>query len=94
MGLQEKLVAAKRNIVSMAEQVILGALNSPDEKTRIDAAKYALSRIGKDQGWGDTPFAAVQVEVSPGEKAAQIRAVFGIGQPQAQEQSNEQPPST
>lgn len=54
----------------MAEQVILGALASPDEKTRIDAAKYTLSRIGKDQGWGDTPFTAVQVEVSPTEKAA------------------------
>ena len=78
LGLQDKLSAAKKNIVSMAEQVILGALASPDEKTRIDAAKYTLSRVGKDQGWGDTPFAAVQVEVSPTEKAAQIRAVFGI----------------
>lgn len=78
LGLQDKLSAAKKNIVSMAEQVILGALASPDEKTRIDAAKYTLSRVGKDQGWGDTPFTAVQVEVSPTEKAAQIRAVFGI----------------
>lgn len=78
LQLQTELAAAKKNLVSIAEQVILGALASPDEKTRIDAAKYTLSRVGKDQGWGDTPFAAVQVEVSPTEKAAQIRAVFGI----------------
>ena len=78
LQLQTELAAAKKNLCSMAEQVILNALASPDEKTRIDAAKYTLSRVGKDLGWGDAPFAAVQVEVSPTEKAAQIRAVFGI----------------
>ena len=80
MGLQEKLSNAKKNLCSMAEQVIVTALQSSDEKTRIDAAKYTLSRLGKDLGWGDTPFAAMQVEISPGEKQNQIKAIFGIKQ--------------
>lgn len=78
LGLQDKLSNAKKNLCSMAEQVIVNALQSSDEKTRIDAAKYTLSRLGKDLGWGDTPFAAMQVEISPGEKQNQIKAIFGI----------------
>lgn len=59
LDLQSNLAAAKKNLASIAEQVIVSALSSRDERTRIDAAKYTLSRIGRDQGWGDTPFAAV-----------------------------------
>ena len=56
------------------------ALRSRDERIRFDAAKYTLSRLGKEAGWGDYPM-AVAVEISNDEKAKAIRAIFGIQGP-------------
>lgn len=53
-------------------------MSSADEKIRLEAAKYTLSRLGKNQGWSDNPNIAVAVQVSPGEKETQIKAIFGI----------------
>lgn len=47
------LTDAKKNLVSLAEQTLFEALSSSDEKTRVDVAKYTLSRLGKDYGWSD-----------------------------------------
>lgn len=79
--LEASIDEARKNIVSKAESVLLDALSSTDEKTRIDAAKYTLERLGKTIGWSTNPNVAMTIQVSPGEKEAQIKAIFGI-QPQ------------
>lgn len=48
----------------------------------MEATKFVLSRLGRNDGYGDQPMIAV--EVSTDEKRAQIRALFGI-------KDNEQP---
>ena len=79
-GLDQTLVDAKKNLVSLAEQTLFEALQSSDEKTRVDVAKYTLSRLGKDCGWSDNSNFQVAVNVDAQQKKAQILAVFGITQ--------------
>lgn len=76
-GLDGKIAEARKAIVAEAEGALMEALRSRDERLRLDAAKYTLSRLGKDAGWGDVPM-AVAVEVSKDEKAQAIRAIFGL----------------
>lgn len=64
--------------MSLAEQTLFEALQSSDEKTRVDVAKYTLSRLGKECGWSDNPNFQVAVNVDAEQKKAQIFAVFGI----------------
>ena len=80
MELQNVLADSKKNLVSLAEQTLLEALKSVDEKTRVDVAKYTLSRLGKDYGWSDNSNVQVAVNVDAEQKKAQILAVFGISQ--------------
>lgn len=77
-GLDQMLADAKKNLVSLAEQTLFEALSSSDEKTRVDVAKYTLSRLGKDYGWSDNSNFQVAVNVDAEQKKAQILAVFGI----------------
>ena len=44
----------------------------------MEATKFVLSRLGRNDGYGDQPIIAV--EVNTDEKRAQIRALFGINQ--------------
>lgn len=78
MDLQTVLAESKKNLVSLAEHTLLEALQSVDEKTRVDVAKYTLSRLGKDYGWSDSNNVQVAVNVDAEQKKAQILAVFGI----------------
>lgn len=78
--LDGKIAEARKSIVAEAEGALLQALRSPDDRLRLDAAKYTLSRLGKEAGWGDYPM-AVAVEISNDEKAKAIRAIFGIQGP-------------
>ena len=44
----------------------------------MEAAKYILSKLGRDEGWGEEQ-PKVAVEVTDNEKQVQIRAIFGLG---------------
>lgn len=82
-GLQKKLEESKRNIVSVAETILLNTMLHPDPmdpKMAVEAAKFTLSRLGKGSGWSadDSKVAAVQVDIAPDERRARIRALFGI----------------
>ena len=75
LNLQEYLTDAKKNLVSLAENTLLEALASVDEKTRVDVAKYILKTQGKVFGWNDGPQIAQQINVQ-GEVS--IKEIFGI----------------
>ena len=75
LNLQEYLTEAKKNLVSLAENTLLEALASVDEKTRVDVAKYILKTQGKAFGWNDGPQIAQQINVQ-GEVS--IKEIFGI----------------
>ena len=75
LNLQEYLTEAKKNLVSLAENTLLEALASVDEKTRVDVAKYILKTQGKVFGWNDGPQIAQQINVQ-GEVS--IKEIFGI----------------
>lgn len=76
-GLEQFVQGAKRQFISRAEQVLLSALDNP--RDALDAAKFILTTQGKDVGWSRDPNTQIAVQVSAGDKAAQIRAIFGIG---------------
>lgn len=69
---------ARAGLVGMAEETVMKALNSDDEKTRLAAAQTILKGLGAACGWGAQP--AVQIDISAGEKGAQIRSIFGINE--------------
>lgn len=75
LNLQKDLAEAKKNLVSLAENTLLEALASVDEKTRVDVAKYILKTQGKVFGWNDGPQIAQQINVQ-GEVS--IKEIFGI----------------
>ena len=75
LNLQKDLAEAKKNLVSLAENTLLEALASVDEKTRVDVAKYILKTQGKAFGWNDGPQIAQQINVQ-GEVS--IKEIFGI----------------
>ena len=47
------MVKAREGIVNLAEDVIIKALQSPDEKIRLEAAKTTLRQLGRNYGWGE-----------------------------------------
>ena len=75
LNLQEYLTEAKKNLVSLAENTLLEALASVDEKTRVDVAKYILKTQGKLFGWNEGLQIAQQINVQ-GEVS--IKEIFGI----------------
>lgn len=82
-GLQKKMEDAKKNIVSVAETILLNTMLNPDPmdpRMAVEAAKFTLSRLGKGSGWSsdDSKVAAIQVDVAPDERRARVRALFGM----------------
>lgn len=47
------MVKAREGIVNLAEDVIIKALKSDDEKIRLEAAKTTLRQLGRNYGWGE-----------------------------------------
>ena len=47
------MVKAREGIVNLAEEVIIKALCSSDEKVRLEAAKTTLRQLGRNYGWGE-----------------------------------------
>ena len=86
LGLEGKLQESKKQIVALAESNLLEFLGSTDNKCRMEATKFVLSRLGRNDGYGDQPMIAV--EVSTDEKRAQIKALFGIKDQNGQQESN------
>ena len=75
---KEDLVKAKVGLISQAEDTLAALLFSKNERTRLDAARLILTKLGKNMGWNGTPnMTAVQVNIGD-DKTAQIKAVFGI----------------
>ena len=75
---KEAMAEARAGLVGMAEETVMKSLNSDDEKTRLAAAQTILKGLGPACGWGVQP--AVQIDISAGEKGAQIRSIFGINE--------------
>lgn len=69
---------ARAGLVGLAEETVMKALQSEDDKTRLAAASTILKGLGPAYGWGAQP--SVQIDISAGEKGARIRSIFGIGE--------------
>lgn len=72
--------STRKTLVARAEDTMVNLLDSPNEKTRFDASKYLLDRLGTSEGYGQQPQVAVSVEQSNEDKALQIKAIFGINE--------------
>lgn len=72
--------STRKTLVARAENTMADLLDSPNEKTRFDASKYLLDRLGANEGYGASPQVAVSVEQSNEDKALQIKAIFGINE--------------
>ena len=75
---KEAMNEARAGLVGLAEETVMKTLKSDDEKTRLAAAQTILKGLGPAYGWGVQP--AVQIDISAGEKGAQIRSIFGINE--------------
>ena len=69
---------ARGELVAEAEKTLDYCLKNGSEKTKMEAAKYILSKLGRDEGWGDDQ-PCIAVDVSDADKQTRIRAVFGLG---------------
>ena len=72
--------STRKTLVAKAENTMADLLDSPNEKTRFDASKYLLDRLGASEGYGASPQVAVSVEQNNEDKALQIKAIFGINE--------------
>ena len=70
--------ATRKTLVARAEDTMVNLLDSPNEKTRFDASKYLLDRLGTSEGYGQQPQVAVGVQISPEDKKVEVKAIFGI----------------
>lgn len=50
-------------------------MESETEKTRVDAAKWLLERLGKNDGWSQSPTIAQQINIA---SEKDIKEIFGI----------------
>lgn len=44
---------ARQELVAEAEKTLDECLKNGSEKTKMEAAKYILSKLGRDEGWGE-----------------------------------------
>lgn len=44
---------ARQELVAEAERTLDECLKNGSEKTKMEAAKYILSKLGREEGWGD-----------------------------------------
>lgn len=73
--------ASRKQLVSLAEETLLGCLSSDNEKTRLQAAEFVLKSQGQEEGWGQVPVVATEVKLPDG---VELRQIFGIGNAQAE----------
>lgn len=76
-GLEEELEKAREQLASKAESTLLKALESDDEKIRLQAAEFVLKMRGQRCGWIGSP-SAQQIDVKDGQIS--IKQIFGIGE--------------
>lgn len=69
---------ARGTLMEVAQDAILGCLNSKDERVRLDAAKFTLKTLGKEKGWSENPNFAVNIQIEDSERDKKIRAIFGL----------------
>lgn len=76
--LEGDITEARGTLMEVAQDAILGCLNSKDERVRLDAAKFTLKTLGKDKGWSENPNIAVAISIDDSEKEKKIKAIFGL----------------
>lgn len=67
---------ARMRLVDKAEARLDEALDSLDERTRVEVAKYITKTIGKSRGWSDIP--AIAQEITEEDGKITIKQIFGI----------------
>lgn len=73
-GLRDHMQQARRALVAQAESVVGKALNSENEKLRVETARFILERLGREDGWGQNPQMVQQIDAADGT----IKQIFGI----------------
>lgn len=76
-GLEEELEKAREQLASRAESTLLKALDSDDERIRLQAAEFILKMRGQRCGWTGSP-SAQQIDIQNGQVS--IKQIFGIGE--------------
>ena len=74
-GLRDRMIEARNNLVDEAESTIRGILHSSDEKNALAASKFILERLGRENGWGQNPQIAQQINIA---SESDIKSIFGI----------------
>ena len=74
-GLRERMLEARNNLIDEAESTIRGILHSSDEKNALAASKFILERLGRENGWGQNPQIAQQINIA---SESDIKSIFGI----------------
>lgn len=74
-GLRDRMIEARNNLVDEAEATMRGILHSSDEKNALAASKFILERLGRENGWGQNPQIAQQINIA---SESDIKSIFGI----------------
>lgn len=74
-GLRDRMLEARNNLIDEAESTIRGILHSSDEKNALAASKFILERLGRENGWGQNPQIAQQINIA---SESDIKSIFGI----------------
>ena len=74
-GLRDRMLEARNNLIDEAESTIKGILHSSDEKNALAASKFILERLGRENGWGQNPQIAQQINIA---SESDIKSIFGI----------------
>ena len=75
-GLRESMQQARQALVAQAESVVGKALNSENEKLRVETARFILERLGREEGWGQNP--QIQQQINVVDKELEIKNIFGV----------------
>ena len=75
-GLRDHMQQARKNLVAQAESVVGKALNSENEKLRVETARFILERLGREDGWGQNP--QIQQQINVVDKELEIKNIFGV----------------
>ena len=78
--LEECLKLAKQNLVAKAEESIYQALESENEKIRLEAAEFTLKHMPAYTGGWNTETPQIAIQISNKEKETQIKAIFGLNE--------------
>lgn len=74
--LKDLVSDCRKQLVGRAESTLNSLLESEDDKTKVAAAKFILERLGKDDGWGQGPQIAQQINIV--DKELEIKKIFGV----------------